>query len=59
MIYKRAFHYKLSSCFKRNMQNYITVNHKDIVTCKHCIKELGIPVTHKTKARLTLHGGLR
>ncbi len=59
MIYKRAFHYKVSSCFKRNMQNYITVTDKAIVTCKRCIKELQIPVSHKTKARLTLNSGLR
>ncbi len=59
MIYVRAFHYKSSSCFKRNMQNFITVSDRNIVTCKHCIKEIGLPRYSTTKARLTLNGGLK
>ncbi len=58
-MYIRVFHYGKSSCLNRNMQNFIVVHDKQNVTCKHCLKEIGIRGFRTSKARLTVQGATR
>jgi len=54
MTYTRAFHYNKSSCLERNMQNFIIVEDLNLVSCKNCIKELGITGNQTAKAQLVV-----